>query len=126
MDEAEIDINKQKTEVWYYILNYSLDVFDLKNDERFFKILHLSFSYQIDVLKDKFEKEPIVLFHEDLKSNPKKFIKQFCSLTFSDIDLEKVNFNEKHISYSEKQLKAIKVFSKYFNLKKEWFLKVLY
>ena len=94
------------------------DFFDLKNDEGFFKILHLSFSYQIDVLKDKFEKEPIVLFHEDLKSNPKKFIKQFCSLTFSDIDLEKVNFNEKHISYSEKQLKAIKVVSKYFNLKK--------
>ena len=33
MDEAEIDINKQKTEVWYYILNYSLDVFDLNQSD---------------------------------------------------------------------------------------------
>ena len=36
----------------------------------------------------------------------------------SDIDLEKVNFNKKHVSYSEKQLKAIKFLSKHFNLKK--------
>ena len=42
----------------------------------------------------------------------------FCSLTLSDIDLEKVNFSKKHISYNEKQLKAIKTVSKYFNLKK--------
>ena len=94
------------------------DFFDLKNDKGFFKSLHLSFSYQIGVLKEKFEKEPIVLFYEDLRSNPRGFIRSFCSLTLSDIDLEKVNFNKKHISYSEKQLKAIKAVSKYFNLKK--------
>lgn len=39
-------------------------------------------------------------------------------MTLSDIDLEKVNFSKKHISYNEKQLKAIKTVSKYFNLKK--------
>ena len=32
--------------------------------------------------------------------------------------MEKVNFSKKHISYNEKQLKAIKTVSKYFNLKK--------
>ena len=94
------------------------DFFDLENDKGFFKHLHLSFSYQIKVLKEKFEKDPIVLFYDELKSNPRGFIKCFCSLTLSDIDLEKVNFSKKHISYNEKQLKSIKTVSKYFNLKK--------
>ena len=94
------------------------DFFDLDDDNGYFKALHLNFSYQIGVLKEKFEKEPIVLFYEDLKSSPEDFIRSFCSLTFSDIDLEKVNFNKKHISYNEKQLKAIKAVSKYFNLRK--------
>ena len=94
------------------------DFFDLENDSGFFKVLHLSFSYQIKVLKEKFDKDPIVLFYDELKSNPRGFIKYFCSLTLSNIDLEKVNFNKKHISYNEKQLKAIKTVSKYFNLKK--------
>ena len=94
------------------------DFFDLDNDKGFFKILHLSFFYQIGVLKEKFEKEPVVLFYEDLRSNPKGFIKNFCSLTLSCVDLGKVNFNKKHISYSEKQLKTIRAVSKYFNLKK--------
>ena len=94
------------------------DFFDLENDNGFFKILHLSFSYQIKVLKEKFEKDPIVLFYDELRSSPRSFIKYFCSLTLSDIDLEKVDFTKKHISYNEKQLKAIKTVSKYFNLKK--------
>jgi hypothetical protein len=94
------------------------DFFDLENDQGFFKALHLNFSYQIGVLKEKFEKDPIVLFYEDLRSSPKAFIKAFCLITFSEINLEKVDFRKKHISYSEKQLKAIKFVSKYFNLKK--------
>ena len=91
------------------------DFFDLENDQGFFKALHLNFSYQIGVLKEKFEKDPIVLFYEDLRSSPKAFIKAFCLITFSEINLEKVDFRKKHISYSEKQLKAIKFVSKYFN-----------
>ena len=94
------------------------DFFDLENDKGFFKIIHLRFSYQIKVLKDKFENDPIVLFHDELRSSPREFVKDFCSLTLSDIDLKKVNFKKKHISYSEKQLKTIKAVSKYFNLKK--------
>ena len=94
------------------------DFFDLENDKGFFKLLHLSFSYQIKVLKERFEKDPIVLFYDELRSSPRDFINYFCSLTLSDIDLEKVNFSKKHISYNEKQLKAIKTVSKYFNLKK--------
>ena len=53
------------------------DFFDLENDKGFFKILHLSFSYQIKVLKERFEKDPIVLFYDELRSKPKRFYKIF-------------------------------------------------
>lgn len=94
------------------------DFLDLEDDSGFFKKTHFSFKHQINVLKEHFSKKPIVLFYHDLKSNPKKFIADLCFYTNTTINIESVNFSSKHRSYSEKQLKTIKVVSKYFDLRK--------
>ena len=94
------------------------DFLSLKNDTGFFKKIHFNFSHQISFLKTHFNNDPIVLFHHDLKSRPRLFIKTFCQLTNTEVDLENIDFGKKHGSYSEKQLKTIKAISNWFNLEK--------
>ena len=94
------------------------DFMCLKEDNGFFRKIHFNFLHQIDFLKKHFNKAPIVLFHHDLKSDPLNFIKTFCFLTSAEVDLDSINFSKKHSSYSEKQLKTIKAFSKWVNLEK--------
>ena len=94
------------------------DFLNLEDDSGFFKKIHFNFKHQIDILVKSFSQKPIVLFHHDLKSNPKKFIADFCDYTYSYINIDEVNFSKKHSSYSEKQLKTILFISKYFNLRK--------
>jgi hypothetical protein len=94
------------------------DFLNLKDDSGFFKKIHFNFKHQIDTLVKSFSQKPIVLFHQDLKSNPKKFVTNFCDYTCSSINIDEVNFSKKHGSYSEKQLKTIRFVAKYFNLRK--------
>ena len=94
------------------------DFLNLKDDSGFFKKIHFNFQHQIDVLIKAFSEKPIVLFHQNLKYNPKKFIANFCLLTSSAINIDDVNFSKKHGSYSEKQLKTIRAAAKYFDLRK--------
>ena len=101
------------------------DFLNLEDDSGFFKKIHFTFKYQIDILTKAFSQKPIVLFHHNLKSNPKKFIADFCEYTGSNINIEKVNFSKKHGSYSEKQLKTFRAVSKYFNLRKRRVFKSL-
>ena len=72
------------------------DFLNLEDDSGFFKKIHFTFKYQIDILTKVFSQKPIVLFHHNLKSNPRKFIADFCKYTESNINIKKVNFSKKH------------------------------
>jgi len=93
------------------------DFFNL-NNSGYFKKHDLDFSRQIKILEEHFTHKPLVLIYEDLKSNPKQFINKLSDEIKAPVDLKDVNFNKKHTSYSEKQLKAVIAVGKHINLLK--------
>jgi len=93
--------------------------FDLEEDQGFFKKKDLEFMRHIRILEENFEPRPIVLFYEDMRDDPEKFILRLASLMQVKIDMERVNPRRKHSSYSEKQLRAVIAVGKYVNLKKK-------
>jgi hypothetical protein len=92
--------------------------FDLENDAGYFKKVHFNYSYQINYLSQKFNQKPLVLFYDSLKENPEKFVLKLSQHLNSSLDVNTVNFNKKHGSYNEKQLKVIKTIGNVFNLRK--------
>lgn len=94
------------------------EFFDLKNDQGYFKIKHLNYSFQIEYLRKHFRGEPIVLIYEDLRADPLKFIQELAEALSVEVDPAKLNLNKKHTSYNEKQLKGIKALGRYINYRK--------
>jgi len=94
------------------------DFFDLENDNGFFKKKDLDYFSQIKLLEKYFTKKPIVLFYEDFKEDPINFIKTLSDQIGASFNPSDIDLRRKHTSYSEKQLKGIKHFGKYINLKK--------
>ena len=94
------------------------DFFDLYNDSGYFKKDDLHYGRQIKILERYFTHKPLVLIYDDLRQDPQKFILHLVEELDISVDFQKVNFNRKHSSYSEKQLKAILALGKYINLRK--------
>jgi hypothetical protein len=94
------------------------EFFDLENDTGYFKKKDLDYTSQIQILEKYFNSKPIVLIYEDLIDDPIEFIKTLTRILDVDINLQKLNLNRKHTSYSAQQLKAIKYLGKYINLNK--------
>lgn len=92
------------------------DFFDMENDNGYFKKQDLDYFRQIKILEDHFKNSPIVLFYDDFCYDAKKFVMDLAKKMEVTIDLQKVNFNRKHTSYSEKQLKAMMCAGKHINL----------
>ena len=91
---------------------------DLDNDTGFFKKKYLEFFNQIQLLEKYFNPKPLVLFYEDLRSEPVTFIEKLARQLNVSIDIKNVNLDKKHSSYSEKQLKAMMSLGKYINMEK--------
>ena len=92
--------------------------FDLENDTGYFKKHDLDYFRQIGILEKYFKPKPIVLFYNDLRKDPHKFIDRLTALLDATIDHNDLNLNKKHTSYSEKQLKGILKVGRYINLRK--------
>lgn len=92
--------------------------FDLKNDTGHFKKQDLNYMHQIEILEKYFTQKPLVLIYEDMRNSPEDFVQYLTKKIDATIDLSKVNFNRKHTSYSQKQLKAMLVMGKRINLRK--------
>jgi len=94
------------------------EFFDLENDEGLFKKIDLNYSHQIGILEKYFTREPIVLFYDDLRTDPVAFISNLTNKMGTAINISNVNLTRKHTSYSEKQLKAIRYIGRYINIRK--------
>jgi len=94
------------------------DFLDLEKDQGFFKIKHFTYEEQILFLDSVFKNKPVVLFYDQLKNSPKDFVFTITNILNCSIDINKVKLSRKHTSYNDKQLKAVRFFGKYFNLKK--------
>lgn len=92
------------------------EFFDVQNDQGYFKQSDLNFTGQIEILRHTFSPEPIVLIYEDMRKDPQKFVTKLAARMGATIDLKSVNFDRKHTSYSEKQLKGMQAMSKRMNM----------
>ncbi len=95
------------------------DFFDLEQDTGFFKKRDLTFMRYIGILEEDYQTAPIVLFYEDLRNDPERFIQNLANLMGADLDMRKINLKRKHTSHSEKQLRAVMRVGKYINLEKQ-------
>lgn len=85
---------------------------DVISDRGLFKLQDFDYVRYISLLEEYFVNEPLILFYEDLKENPKIFIQEIIDFTSSQADLSQINLNPKHVSYSENSLKLVKKMSR--------------
>lgn len=91
---------------------------DIEKDTGLFKINDFTYMRQVKILEEAFERKPTVLFYDDMVKNPAGFVSTIAGLMGAEVDTAKVNFNKKHTSYSEKQLKAMMAVGRYLNMRK--------
>ena len=80
------------------------DFIDVVDDKGYWKREELLFMGKIKLLEQYFEPRPLVLFHEELKENPKQFFDKIADYTSCTYNFEDISLNPKHISYSKKGL----------------------
>lgn len=95
------------------------DFFNLKKDTGHFRKEHLDYIKQIKILEQYFTAKPLVLFYDALRENPQDFVFKLAQALDTTVDLAQINFDKKHTSYSEKQLKTIYAAGKYIDLNKK-------
>lgn len=95
------------------------DFFNLEKDTGHFKKEHLDYIRQIKILEQYFTPTPLVLFYDDLRENPQDFVLKLAQALDTRVDLAQINFEKKHTSYTEKQLKTIFAAGKYIDLNKK-------
>lgn len=92
--------------------------FNLKENSGFFKRKDFDYCGMVKLLDQHFSQKPLVFLYEDLRSKPQAFVIKLAELTHSKVDLNTINFNPKHTSYNEQQLKAIHWLAQRVNLRK--------
>lgn len=84
------------------------DFFDIENDKGHFKKQDIDYIRYLNLLDKHFSSKPLILFYEDLKSNPHDFVQKILNLTEAQLDFNKVNWQPRHVSYSTNSVKLIK------------------
>jgi len=87
---------------------------DVKEDNGLWKLSDLDFYKKIEVVKKYFPlHEPLILFYEDLKSEPWGFFKKIADYLGATFEESEISLDKIHTSYNEKQLKVIRSISGY-------------
>jgi len=81
---------------------------DIENDRGFWRRDKVFFLPKLKHLEKLFGTKPLVLFHDDLAKDPVQFIGKIIEFTGTKCDINKLNLNYHHASYSEKQLKVMR------------------
>lgn len=92
--------------------------FDPEKNNGLWKKEELLFFPKIKLLEEEFNEKPLVLFHEDLKNDPHRFIGQIVRFTGTHYDPGKISLTSSHSSYNDKQLKVMRRVGKYLFRKK--------
>ena len=78
--------------------------FDLDEDNGFWKKEHLDYYSKLKCIDECFHHKPLVLFHQDLKDDPGKFLQQILDYTGVK-ETAPISFKPRHTSYGNKELK---------------------
>ncbi len=91
---------------------------DLENDKGAWKQNDVYFYPMLQFIKDNFKPKPLVLFHDELKTNPIEFLNKIADYAGAQFDIDQIDLKPKHSSYSDHQLLFSKKYSP-FNKDKE-------
>jgi len=95
------------------------ELLDLDQNKGLFKKEELFFMPKIRLLEEVFEKQPIILLYDTMKKDPKSFIHDLATRMESSVDVDALDFSNKHSSYSDRQLTFLMRASPYINLRKK-------
>jgi hypothetical protein len=87
--------------------------FDIDKDQGLWKHTDLNYMAKLKIIEEHFSEKPLVLFQEDLKTDPYGFFDQIAAYTGSHYDRDNISLSATHTSYSDKQLKAVRKLSRY-------------
>ena len=82
------------------------------NQPRIWGAQQVRFMAMIEAIEQRFSSRPLVLFHEDLQTDPFALIDQLCAFTGAHYQREQVNLSIVHSSWSDKQLKLARLVGK--------------
>lgn len=91
---------------------------DIENDKGLFSIADLSYFPKIQYLEKHFTKKPLVVFYEEMISNPYSFIDRIAGYMNAEYDRKDINLDKRHSSYNKNQIRAIHWVGNYFNIRK--------
>ena len=86
---------------------------DVANDEGLWKINDFVFYNHIEHLEKYFTQKPLVLFYEELRSDPWQFFDKIAKYADAEYDQRDVSLAKVHTSYREKELKVMRKMGKY-------------
>ncbi len=87
--------------------------FDIDNNQGLWKYDDLNYMAKLKIIEDHFSQKPLVLFQEELKTDPYGFFDKIATYTGTTYNKEDISLDKVHASYEEKQLKAVRKLSKY-------------
>jgi hypothetical protein len=82
--------------------------FDLEQDGGYWKQSDLYLFPKVQILEKYFPEKPLVLFFEDLRSDPVAFVDKIARFCGADYDRGDLSLNPFHASYGDKQLKVLR------------------
>ena len=88
--------------------------FNLTDDTGILKLEELEYKRDIQLIEHFFPSKPLILFHEELVKNPSRVISclaEYIGITYDEKD---IHFNPINVAFTQKQLKAIRLFNTIF------------
>jgi hypothetical protein len=92
---------------------------DLENNQGIWNLHDIYFYPKLLMIRNFFTNEPLVLFHDELKKDPYRFMDKIAAYLGADYQKSRINIRPSHTSYSDKQLKILHKIGKIF-FAKEW------
>jgi len=89
---------------------------DPEKDEGRFGMESLSFYRKIEILKECFSNEPLVLIYDELLESPWGFIDKIARYCQAGYDKEDIRLERRHTSYGEKQIRWMQLVNRRLNI----------
>lgn len=87
--------------------------FDLDRDRGYWKQSDLYLFSKLQILEKQFWEKPLVLFYEDLQSDPRAFVDKIARYCGAQYDPSHLSLAPLHPSYADKQLKVLRRLSRH-------------
>lgn len=94
------------------------EVWDPGNADAIYQPSDLCLADRIACLDECFTTKPIILFYEDLREDGLAFVQELARITGATFPEQAVGLAPKHVSYSDRELRAFRAVTRYLTLRR--------